>query len=658
MPDHDNVFPSGQAALGALPMARLAPCCCGGQCHASRSSSWLSRNEGLALVAAVLAEAAEWFQLAVPWLPALGALFAIAACGLPVYKKGWLALKNRDLNINALMSLAATGALFLGQFPEAAMVLVLFALAERLEAASLDRAQRAVTGLLALAPETAFLRQADGSFALVAAAAVPVGAAIRLRPGDRVALDGLVSEGRSSVDQSPITGESLPVDKGPGDALYAGSINREGELLYATTARADDSTLARIIRAVTAAPGKQAQMKRFVDRFAAVYTPAVVVLALCLAVLPPLVLDGDWAGWVYKALVLLIIACPCALVISTPVTVVSGLAAAARRGILIKGGLFLEQGHAIATLVLDKTGTVTTGRPTQTAVVDLAGDPVRNRRLAASLAERSDHPVSRAVAEAARRDGLSPLPVSAFTARPGQGVAGSIEGRPYHLGNHRQIEALGLGSPAVAAALAPLEQAGQSVVLLAEASGVLALFAVADTVREHSRRAVAELHALGVETILLSGDNAATAQAIAREVGIDLARGEQLPEDKAAAVDALIARKDRRGLVAMVGDGINDAPALARSHIGLAMGAAGSDAAIETADVAIMDDDLRKIAAFIRLSRRSVAILRQNIALALGLKGLVLALTVCGYGSMLLAVFADMGTSLLVIGNGLRVLRK
>jgi Cd2+/Zn2+-exporting ATPase len=644
------------AALG-MEAVPVAPGATAGTAERS-TGPWLSPVQGMALALAALAEVFEWFHFAPPWLPALCAVAAILACGLPVYKKGFIALKNRDLNINALMSIAATGAVLLGQFPEAAMVMVLFAIAERLESASLVRAKNAVTALIALAPPEATVRQPDGGWAGIAATDVPVGATVRLRPGERVPLDGVVAEGRSSVDQSPITGESLPVEKGPGDALFAGTINQEGELHLTTTALAGDSTLARITRIVTAAPGKKARTQRFVDRFAAVYTPTVFAVAVAVAVLPPLLFGDDFSGWIYKALVLLVIACPCALVISTPVTVVSGLAAAARHGILVKGGLFLEQGHAIGILALDKTGTITTGRPVQTDFVNLAGDADQNRAVAASLAARSDHPISKAVAAAANKDGVPLLPVSGFTALPGHGVRGDSCGQSYHLGNHRLIEELGLCSPALEAQLDALENAGKTTVLLADTAGVLALFAAADAVRKHSREAVTALREMGVETILLSGDNAHTVAAIANEVGVATAHGDQMPQDKARAIDALTGQSDRKGLVAMVGDGINDAPALARADIGFAMGAAGTDAAIETADVAIMDDDLRKIPAFIRLSRITVAVLKQNIALALGLKALVLALTLLGYGSMLLAVFADMGTSLLVIGNGLRVLRK
>ncbi len=617
-------------------------------------------------VAALAAELAEWFSVATPWLPAACALAAIALAGLGTYRKGWIALRNRNLNINALMSIAVTGALLIGHWPEAAMVMVLFALAERIEAASLDRARNAIRGLMAMAPEQATVLQADGVWSTVPAGSVAPGAVARLRPGERVALDGRVLRGQSALDQAPITGESVPVDKQAGDPLFAGSINQTGELEYEVTAPASDSTLARIIHAVEAAQASRAPTQRFVDRFARIYTPAIFVIALLVAVLPPLLAGGAWLDWIYKALVLLVIACPCALVISTPVTIVSALAAAARHGILIKGGVYLEQGKSLRWLALDKTGTITHGRPQQIDYALLPGAPEGARAIAASLAARSDHPVSGAVVAAARRDGIDTLAVQDFEALPGRGVAGKVAGQPYWLGNHRLIHDMGLCSPALEARLEAIERQGRTVVLLAggnaDADGpfVQALFSVADTVKQSSRDAIAELHALGVGTMMLSGDNPHTAQAIAAEVGIDQARGNQLPQDKAEAVAALTAqtaaqRGAKQGRVGMVGDGINDAPALARADIGFAMGVAGTDTAIETADVALMDDDLRKIPAFIRLSRRTGTVLTQNIALALGIKALFLALTVAGLGTMWMAVFADMGASLLVVFNGLRL---
>jgi len=619
----------------------------------------------LAGAAAIGAEVAEWFHIGTPYLPAALALATVLMSGLGVYRKGWIAVRNGNLNINALMSIAVTGAMVIGQWPEAAMVMVLFALAERIEAASLDRARNAVRGLIAMAPEQATVLQADGTWQAVEARAVAVGATVRLRPGERVALDGRVLRGQSALDQAPITGESVPVDKSQGDPLYAGSINQSGELEYAVTAPANDSTLARIIHAVEAAQGSRAPTQRFVDQFARIYTPVVFAIALGVAVIPPLVLGGDWLDWIYKALVLLVIACPCALVISTPVTIVSGLAAAARRGILIKGGVYLEQGRHLSWLALDKTGTLTHGKPAQTDMALLVDDLPQARAIAASLAARSDHPVSRAVATAADADGVARLEASDFAALPGQGVRGTVDGVAYSFGNHRLIHDLGACSPALEARLEAIERQGKTIVMLAAMPGngqparALALFGVADTVRETSRQAIEQLHALGVKTLMLSGDNPHTAQAIGQAVGIDEVRGNQLPRDKADAIAALAGQAHTHAnKVGMVGDGINDAPALARADIGFAMGAAGTDTAIETADVALMDDDLRKIPAFVQLSRRTSAILRQNITLALGIKVVFLALTVMGMGTMWMAVFADMGASLLVVFNGLRLTRR
>jgi Cd2+/Zn2+-exporting ATPase len=611
----------------------------------------------LAGVAATLAEVVYWITGGNHWAVIALALVAIFTGGLPTYKKGWIALKNRNLNMNALMSIAVTGAMIIGHWPEAAMVMFLFALAEVIEAKSLDRARNAIRGLMDLAPETATVRQGDGNWMEMPAKAVPLGAVVRLRPGERIALDGVVTSGRSTVNQAPITGESLPVDKAEGDNVFAGTINEAGSFEYRVTAEASHSTLARIIHAVESAQGSRAPTQRFVDQFARIYTPAVFAFALLVSIVPPLVLGAAWLDWVYKALVLLVIACPCALVISTPVTIVSGLAAAARKGILIKGGVYLEEGRKLVVLALDKTGTITHGKPVQTDFLPLTGDATQTRILAASLAARSDHPVSQAVARAATEEKPALREVADFSALPGRGVRGSIEGHVYQLGNHRLIEELGLLSAEIKAKLTALERQGKTAVLLANQTGVLAIFAVADTVRETSRKAIADLHALGVKTLMLTGDNAHTAEAIAREVGIDEARGNLLPEDKLKTIEGLLTNGNG-GKVGMVGDGINDAPALARADIGFAMGAAGTDTAIETADVALMDDDLRKIPAFVRLSRATAAVLTQNIVLALGIKAVFLILTVTGQATMWMAVFADMGASLLVVFNGLRLLRR
>jgi len=607
-------------------------------------------------VGALLAEVIHFTGAAPNWVVAIIALVSILSGGLGTYKKGWIALKNLNLNINALMSIAVTGAILIGQWPEAAMVMFLFTVAELIEAKSLDRARNAIGGLMQMTPERATVQQADGTWVEQDVKTIELGARVRVRPGERIGLDGEVLSGTSTIDQAPITGESLPVEKTVGDKVFAGTINQAGSLEYAVTAAANNSTLARIIHAVEQAQGARAPTQRFVDQFSKIYTPAVFILALAVAVIPPLFMGALWFDWIYRALVLLVVACPCALVISTPVTIVSGLAAAARKGILVKGGVYLEGGHKLDYLALDKTGTITHGKPVQTDYLSL--DPVAATlapALAAALAGRSDHPVSLAIANAAVDKQLAPLTVDNFEALAGRGVRGEVGGQVYHLGNHRLVEELNLCSPELEEKLFALEKQGKSVVLLLDQSGPLALFAVADTVKDSSREAIQQLHELGIKTLMLTGDNVHTAQAIGAQVGIDEAKGDLLPTDKLQAIEALYAQGHR---VAMVGDGINDAPALARAEIGFAMAAAGTDTAIETADVALMDDDLRKIPAFIRLSRQTSSILKQNIALALVIKAVFLGVTFAGLATMWMAVFADMGVSLLVVFNGLRLLRK
>ncbi|MEB0042141.1 heavy metal translocating P-type ATPase [Pseudomonas sp. MH10] len=606
-------------------------------------------------VAALASEVIHFTQLAPTWVVAVVAIIAILSGGLSTYKKGWIALKNFNLNINALMSIAVTGAVLIGQWPEAAMVMFLFTVAELIEAKSLDRARNAIGGLMQMTPDIATVLQAAGTWVEQDVKHIELGARVRIKPGERIGLDGDVVSGNSTIDQASITGESLPVEKAVGDKVFAGTLNQSGSLEYTVTAAANNSTLARIIHAVEAAQGARAPTQRFVDSFSKIYTPAVFILALAVAVIAPLFMGAVWFDWIYRALVLLVVACPCALVISTPVTIVSGLAAAARKGILVKGGVYLESGHRLNYLALDKTGTITHGKPVQTDFLlleVLATDAVA---IAASLASRSDHPVSQAIAKAAAETHSVRHEVQAFEALGGRGVKGEVAGQMYHLGNHRLVEELGLCSPELEEKLDVLESQGKTVVLLCDQSGPLALFAVADTVKDSSREAIRQLHALGVQTVMLTGDNPHTAKAIAEQVGIDQAQGNLLPADKLQAIEQLYAQGHRVG---MVGDGINDAPALARSEIGFAMAAAGTDTAIETADVALMDDDLRKIPAFIRLSRQTSAILKQNIVLALVIKAVFLAITFAGMATMWMAVFADMGVSLLVVFNGLRLLRK
>ncbi len=590
------------------------------------------------------------------YLPLLFAVIAIALGGLTTYRKGWLAVSNLNLNINALMSVAVTGAVLIGQFPEAAMVMVLFNVSEAIEAKALDRARNAIKNLLALAPDTATVLREDGSWREMDIREVAVGSRVRVKPGEKIALDGLVVSGRSMVNQAPITGESMPVEKKAGDPVYAGTINESGSFEFDVTAAATNSTLARIIHAVEEAQGSRAPMQRFVDAFARYYTPAVFLVSILSAIIPPLFLGGSWMESIYTALVVLVIGCPCALVISTPVSIVSGMAAATRYGILIKGGMFLEQGRLLNWLALDKTGTITYGKPRQTDLI-LTGQESekRARTFAASLAARSDHPVSKAIAQAAKESGVQPLPVENFTALPGQGTSGIIDGKKWFMGNHRMVESLKLCSEQLEKQIFHLEKQGKTVVALMNENGVQCLLAVADTVKESSLEALREMKKLGVKTVMLTGDNEHTAQVIAAQVGVDEFRANLLPEDKLAVIEQIEQRGEKVG---MVGDGINDAPALAKANVGFAMAGGGTDTAIETADVALMDDDLRKIPRFIRLSRSTYAILVQNISLALGVKALFFALTFTGNATMWMAVFADVGTALLVVANGLRAMRK
>ena len=612
---------SGLAALGAEGVA------------------WLSDSETSAAVAVL-------------------AVLSIATGGLTTLRKGWIALKTFTLNMNFLMCVAVIGAAAIGEWPEAAMVIFLFAVAELIETLSLERAKNAVRSLMAMTPETATVRQDNGGWQEQPAADVQVGQTVRVRPGERVPLDGEVTAGNSSVNQAAITGESIPVEKAVGDAVFAGTVNERGAFEFRVTANLGSTTLAHIIRSIQEAQGQRAPTQRFVDEFARYYTPAVVAAALVVATIPPLILGASFVEWFYKALVLLVIACPCALVISTPVTVVSGLAAAAKRGILVKGGMYLENGRRIRVVALDKTGTLTHGRPVLTDVVPLVEQSAEDLlQRAASVDAHSEHPVAAAIVAAwqDRTGRTARLPdVSSFEALTGRGAQGSIDGQRYFVGNHRLVEELGICNSSVEAALTRLEREGKTAVVLTTEHEPLCVFGVADTVRSHSAEAIRELHALGVRSVMLTGDNPTTARAIADQVGIDDARGNLLPEDKLAAIDELLAR---HGDVGMVGDGINDAPALAKASIGFAMGAAGTDTAIDTADVALMDDDLRKLPRFIRLSRRTAQVLWQNISIALGIKAVFFALALGGMATLWMAVFADMGASLIVVFNGMRLLR-
>ncbi|MCX6545890.1 MAG: heavy metal translocating P-type ATPase [Acidobacteria bacterium] len=579
---------------------------------------------------------------------------AIAAGVWRILPRAWFAIRTFRPDMNLLMTIAVIGAIAIGQWFEAATVSFLFAVSLALESWSVGRARRAVEKLMELAPDMVRL-VVSGGYSDVPASQAVVGARFAVRPGERIPLDGRVVAGTSSVNQAPITGESVPILKEPGIDVFAGTINGEGAIEVEATRPAGDSTLAHIRRLIDSAQSHRAPAEQWVERFARIYTPVVLAAATAIALTGPLV-AGDWSGWFYSALVLLVIGCPCALVISTPVSVVASLAAAAHNGVLIKGGAFVEAPATIQAIALDKTGTVTTGRPAVVAVLPDSGHTEQELlAIAAGLEMHSNHPLALAILAHAKRRDVAPAQVTDFTILPGKGATGVIDGTQYWLGSHRYLEERAQETAAIHADLERLSSAGRSVVVIGNAGHVCGMIALADTIRPATRDAISRLRALGVRHIvMLTGDNRPTAEAIATDAGILEVMAELLPEDKVRAVESLAAKY---GSVAMIGDGVNDAPAMARATLGIAMGAVGSDVAIETADIALMSDDLAKVPWVIRHSRRTLAIIRQNITLSLGVKAVFVVLTLFGAASLWAAIASDMGVSLLVIANALRLLK-
>ncbi len=663
------------------PGTESIACACGEACAAPAAgvataglrARWapalLTAASGLTLLAAFashLAQAGWRAALGVAAAPMPAAvtllyLLAVAAGFWLVAPRAWRSLVRLRPDMNLLMSLAVLGALALGERFEAATVSFLFAFSLLLESWSVDRARRAIAGLLALAPERARVLGEGQAEQLLPVESVAAGARLRVLAGERMPLDGRVLHGQGTVDQSPITGESLPVAKLPGDAVFAGCVNGESLLEIEVTHTSRESLLARILREVEQARGSRAQAERWVDRFARVYTPVMLGVAALVALLPPLVAGGGWAHWAYQALVILVIACPCALVISTPVSIVAGLARAAREGVLIKGGVYLELPARLAAIAFDKTGTLSRGRlrvelllPAPEGGLDEGG----LLALAAGLEAHSNHPLAAAVREAAAAKGLQAAGARDLETVPGRGLHGRVEGCELWLGSPAWMEELGHPLSALAAAAAALESEGHTLLVLADGERCLGLLAARDSLRPEAPAALGALARLGLaRQQVLSGDSEGVALALAPALAAGGASPEihagLLPADKAAAVRALRAA----GPVAMVGDGINDAPALAAADLGIAMGAIGTDAAIETADIALMTDDLGRLPWLVMHSRRVLAVIRQNVALALGLKLLFLGLALAGQATLWMAIVADMGASLLVIANGLRLLR-
>lgn len=603
----------------------------------------------------------EWTGIGPSVLEKSFAAAAMLAGGWFLLPGVWDALRRFRPSITLLTVLAAIGATVVGQLTEGATVIFLFGVAEWLEGWADQRARRAVRALLELSPETAMVKTASGSIE-TPVDKVDLGTIVLVKNGEKIPLDGVITAGNSAVNQAPITGESVPVEKKPGGTVFAGTINGGGALEVRVTKAAGDTVLARIIKLVEEAQEKRAPMQRFVDVFARYYTPTVAVAAFAVLLIPPLFFGGIWDTWVYRACILLIIACPCALVISTPVSIVAGLTALARRGVLVKGGQHLESVGRLTALALDKTGTLTEGKPRVLGIKMLSQIPENDLvRIAAAIESQSSHPLAMAIVNFAKERNLPEAHVENGQSLAGRGANGTLDGHAYFVGNHRYTHELGVCSPEIEGALAEIEGKGQSVVVVGHKphegckGETLGIIAVGDAVRKDARQAVAALHEAGVKkVVMLSGDNQRTAGAIAREVGIDETYGDLLPEAKVEALKKLMTEFT---VVGMVGDGVNDAPAMATATIGIAMGTAGTDAAIETADITLMQDNLGAIAGTVRLGRRTLGIIRFNITFALGLKAVFLGLALTGHTSLWLAIMADTGATLVVVANSLRLLR-
>lgn len=634
-----------------------------GSCEHGHDDTPLPRNALVIASGALLGAGMllQWLKLGPSLLHTSCYALATLTGGLLVFPAAFKALKKARLDMNVLMTVAVTGAWLVGEGAEGAAVVFLFALSELLESWSVGRARRAIAALLKLTPQTALVRGADGIAKEVPVAEVTIGSEISVRSGSSIPLDGEVITGASSVNQAPITGESVPVEKQPGDPVFAGTINGEGSLTVRVTKAASDSTLARIIKLVEEAEEQKAPTQRFVDKFATIYTPAVFVVALLVALLPPLLMGGAWSEWTYRALVLLVIACPCALVIATPVSIVSGLTALARRGVLIKGGAHLEAVGKLRALAVDKTGTITQGRPQVTGVIAL-GDMSEEEvlRRAAAIDAHSEHPLAKAVVAAAQAKSITWVESTQYQSVTGRGATAIIDGHPHFIGNHKMAHELGICSPEIEARLTEIENQGQSLAILGHTphegceGKILGILAIGDTMRPEAANALTLLHDAGIEkVVMLSGDNQRTVDAIARQAGIDEAYGDLMPEQKIEHIKRLMAEHH---YVGMIGDGVNDAPALALASVGIAMGAIGSDTAIETADMALMQDDLTRVAEAIALGRRTLRIIQFNVAFALVVKAIFLILAFTGHTSLWLAILADTGATLLVIMNALRLL--
>ncbi|KIQ53992.1 heavy metal translocating P-type ATPase [Meiothermus taiwanensis] len=626
--------------------------------HPHEGRPWHATRQGRGvLLSGALLAAAFAFGFLEPRLAQWGYVAATLVGVWPLARKAWAGVRlGNPFGINTLVTIAAIGAVVIGEAPEAAVVVFLFAVGELLEGIAAGRARAGIKALAALAPKTAFLLEGEGEDIRtreVPASSLRVGQVVQVRPGGRVPADGTILSGFSALDDSPVTGESVPVSKGPGDRVFAGSINTDGVLTVRVDKDPSDNTIARIIHLVEEAQGSKAPTARFIDRFSRYYTPGVLAIATLIAVVPPLFLGGAWHEWLYKALALLLIGCPCALVLSVPAAITSAISAGARRGLLIKGGAVLETLARVRTVAFDKTGTLTEGRPRVTDVVALEGSEAELLGLAAAVEQGSSHPLAKAIVEKADEVGATLPPSSDQQAVQGKGAQAMVQGRTLVVGSPRYAAELAPLAAEVAGQIEAMELQGKTVVVLLNPPTPLGLIALRDEPRPDARKAVQALHRMGIQTVMLTGDNRRTAEAVARQLGIDTVIAEVLPEDKAAKVKELQAQGRK---VAMVGDGINDAPALARADVGIAMGG-GTDVALETADAAVLRGSVRGVAELVRLSRDTMRVVAQNIAFALGLKAVFLATTLLGITGLWPAILADTGATALVTLNSLRLLR-
>ncbi|NTR82660.1 cadmium-translocating P-type ATPase [Enterococcus faecium] len=584
-------------------------------------------------------------------------ILAIIIGGFSLFKEGFSDLFKLDFSMESLMTIAIIGAAIIGEWTEGSIVVILFAISEALERFSMDKARLSIRSLMDIAPKEALIRR-NNVEQMINVSKIEVGDIMIIKPGQKIAMDGQVIKGHSSVNQAAITGESVPIEKNINDDIFAGTINEEGALEVKVTKHVNDTTIAKIIHLVEEAQGERAPAQAFVDKFAKYYTPTIMVIAALIVIVPPLFFNGDWNTWLYQGLSLLVVGCPCSLVISTPVSIVSAIGNSAKNGVLVKGGIYLEEIGGLKAIAFDKTGTLTKGTPTVTdfTTVD-SKDEEKYFSIITALESYSQHPLASAILKEADNRAISykSVVVDEFTSITGKGIQGNIEGITYLVGSPKLFESILTDNSKIIETYQRLQQQRKTAMLLGTDKQILAVIAVADELRESSKAVIEKLHDLGIEhTIMLTGDNATTAQSIGKQTGVTEIKGDLMPQDK---LDYIKSVKETYGKVAMVGDGINDAPALAASTVGIAMGGAGTDTALETADVALMGDDLQKLPFIVKLSRQTLRIIKQNITFSLGIKLLALLLVVPGWLTLWIAILADMGATILVTLNGLRLMK-